>query len=177
MVKHVWYYDPWRISTTVVLRKPGKPRYDTPKAYRPIAVLNTLCKVLMAIMANLMMFYTKKHQLLPAAHFRGRPGRTTMDAVHLLVHKIKDMWHKQQVTAVLFLDIEGAFPNAVTNQLLHNMRKQKLAEATTEFAGVMLNGRSTVLWFDDHTSGTIKLEQRYWSRRPAFHGTLSVLQC
>ena len=36
------YYAPWKEFTTVVLRKPGKPRYDTPKAYRPIALLNTL---------------------------------------------------------------------------------------------------------------------------------------
>lgn len=28
-----WYYPPWKAFTTIVLRKPGKPRYDTPKAY------------------------------------------------------------------------------------------------------------------------------------------------
>jgi hypothetical protein len=152
MVKNAWYYDPWRISTTVVLRKPGKPRYDTPKAYRPIALLNTLCKVLTAIVADVMTFYTEKHELLPATHFGGRPGRTTTDAVHLLVHKIKDAWRKWQVMAVLFLDIEGAFPNAVTSRLLHNMRKRRLPNAITDFAGVMLNGRSTILRFDDHMS-------------------------
>jgi hypothetical protein len=158
MVKNAWYYDPWRISTTVVLRKPGKPRYDTPKAYRPIALLNTLCKVLTAIVADVMTFYTEKHELLPVTHFGGRPGRTTTDAVHLLVHKIKDAWRKRQVMAVLFLDIEGAFPNVVTSQLLHNMRKRRLPNAITDFAGVMLNGRSMILQFDDHTSGTIKLD-------------------
>ncbi|KAA1478016.1 hypothetical protein DENSPDRAFT_787504, partial [Dentipellis sp. KUC8613] len=40
------YYDPWREFTTVVLRKPNKPRYDLAKAYRPIALLNTTCKLL-----------------------------------------------------------------------------------------------------------------------------------
>ena len=88
------YYEPWRASTTVVLRKPGKPRYDIPKAYRPIALLNTMSKVLTALMAELMTFYTETHQLLPAHHFGGRPGRTTTDAVHLLIHKIKDAWRK-----------------------------------------------------------------------------------
>lgn len=94
MTENTLYYDPCKMSTTVVLRKPGKPRYDTPKAYRPIALLNTLCKVLTAIMAELMTFYMEKYQLLPPNHFRGRPGRTTTDAIHLLVHKIKDSWHK-----------------------------------------------------------------------------------
>ena len=132
------YYEPWRTSTTVVLRKPGKPRYDNPKAYRPIALLNTMSKVLTALMAELMSFYTETHQLLPAHHFGGRPGRTTTDAVHLLVHKIKDAWRKRQVTAVLFLDIEGAFPNAVTTKLVHSMKKRGLPEKLINFAKLML---------------------------------------
>jgi hypothetical protein len=93
------YFTPWKISTTVVLHKPGKPRYNTPKAYRPIALLNTMGKVLTAIIAELLVFYTETHSLLPAHHFGGRPGRTTTDAVHLLTHKIKDAWRKRQVTA------------------------------------------------------------------------------
>ena len=158
MIEKVIYYAPWKLSTTVVLRKPGKPRYDTPKAYRPIALLNTLCKVLTAVAAELMTFYTEKYQLLPANHFGGRPGRTTTDAVHLLVHKIKDSWRKKQVTAVLFLDIEGAFPNAVTNRLLHNMKKRGLPGPLVDFAGSMLENRKTTLRFDDHTSEEILLD-------------------
>ena len=152
------YYAPWKQSTTVVLRKPGKPRYDTPKAYRPIALLNTMSKVLTAIAADLMNFYTEKYKLLPAHHFGGRPGRTTTDAIHLLIHKIKDAWRKHQVTAVLFLDIEGAFPNAVTNKLLHSMRKRGLPEILIKFAGTMLKDRSTILRFDDYISDPIELD-------------------
>lgn len=157
MTEKSLYYAPWKLSTTVVLRKPGKPRYDTPKAYRPIALLNTLCKVLTAVAAELMTFYTEKYQLLPANHFGGRPGRTTTNAVHMLVHKIKDSWRKKQVTAVLFLDIEGAFPNAVTSRLLHNMRKRGLPGPLVDFAGNMLEDRRTTLRFDDHTSEEIPL--------------------
>lgn len=83
------YYAPWKLSTTVILRKPGKPRYNTPKVYRPIALLNTMCRVLTAIVAELMTFYTEKYNLLPLHHFRGRPGWTTTDALHVLVHKLK----------------------------------------------------------------------------------------
>ena len=111
-----------------------------------------------AIMAELMTFYTETHQLLLAHHFGGRPGRTTPDAVHLLVHKIKDAWRKHQVTAVLFLDIEGAFPNAVTSRLLHSMKKRRLPTALIRFAGLMLENHRTILRFDDHASGTIDLD-------------------
>ncbi|KAG2335807.1 hypothetical protein BDR05DRAFT_844096, partial [Suillus weaverae] len=43
------YYEPWREFTTVVLQKPGKADYTIPKAYRPIALINTTCKILTAI--------------------------------------------------------------------------------------------------------------------------------
>jgi hypothetical protein len=43
---------PFRHSKTVVLRKPQKPTYDVAKAYRPIALLNTLGKVLEKIVTR-----------------------------------------------------------------------------------------------------------------------------
>jgi hypothetical protein len=46
------YYKGWSEFTTVVLRKPGKPSYNIPKAYRPIALLCTMGKVLTAIVAE-----------------------------------------------------------------------------------------------------------------------------
>ena len=54
-------------------------------------------------------------------HFGVRPGCTIIDMVHLLVHQIKSEWHKGNITSVLFLDVEGAFPNAVPVILVHNL--------------------------------------------------------
>ena len=119
-----WYYAPWKSFTTVVLRKPGKPRYNIPKVYRPIALLNTMGKVLTSIVAEQLTYYTEKFALLPPLHFGGRPACTTNDAIHYLVYKIKDAWRKKQVTSVLFLDIEGAFPNAVNEKLIANLTKR-----------------------------------------------------
>ncbi|KAI0999644.1 hypothetical protein K3495_g8553 [Podosphaera aphanis] len=38
--------------TTIVIRKPQKPSHDTPKSYRPIALLNTMGKLLEKLVAN-----------------------------------------------------------------------------------------------------------------------------
>ena len=111
-----------------MLRKPSKPRYNVPKAYRPIALLNTLAKLLSSIVAEGLSFLTEAHQLIPSMHFGGRPGRTTTDSLHLLVDTIKAAWRCRQVISVLFLDVEGAFPNAVTSRLLHNLRKRRVPE-------------------------------------------------
>ena len=81
------YYDPWRESTTVVLRKPGKPNYQIAKAYRPIiALLNTLAKVVTALVATDISFLVENHHLIPKTHFGGRPGKSTVDVLHYLSH-------------------------------------------------------------------------------------------
>ena len=55
------YYKPWKHLTTVVLRKLGKPDYEIPKAYCPIALLCTIAKVLTAIMAEDLSHLVEKH--------------------------------------------------------------------------------------------------------------------
>jgi hypothetical protein len=78
------YYDLWKQFTMMVLQKPGKPRYNVPKAYRPIALLNTIAKLLLAIIAEQLMFCIEKHSLLPHNHFGGRAKWTTLDMVHVM---------------------------------------------------------------------------------------------
>jgi len=133
------YPDQWQIFTTVILRKPGKPAYDVPKAYRPIALLNTMGKVLTAIIAEEISNVIEKEGLLPTNHFGGRPGCTTTDTVHLLIHRIKDAWHRGKVASVLFLNIEGAFPNAVTERVIHNLKRRGISSRHIKYVANLLD--------------------------------------
>ena len=151
-------YKPWKMFTTVVLRKPGKPRYNTPKAYRPIALLNMMWKVLMVIVADQLTFTMEKHQLLLANHFGGRPRCTTTDTMHLLANMIKASWRVGKVTSALFLDIEGAFPNTVPSHLEHNLCKCHIPSKIIKFICKMLQGRVTTLKFDGYTSEPINID-------------------
>ena len=76
------YSDRWRIWDTIMLHKPGKPCYDIPKAHRPITLMNTIGKVLSAIVAKDLAYMCEHYSLLPSNHFGGRPGCCTMDAMH-----------------------------------------------------------------------------------------------
>ena len=109
------YYEGWRESTTVIIRKPGKPDYSAPKAYRPIALLNTTAKILSAIVTDRTSYILETHHLLPSTHFGGRPGRSTTDSLHLLETTIRHAWRQGKVVSALFLNIEGVFPNTVTD--------------------------------------------------------------
>ena len=116
------YPNKWQESIMVVLCKPGKPSYQEPKAYHPIALLNTLGKLFSSIMADDLSHYCEMREVFPKNQFGGRPAQTTMDSMLLLMHTIKESWRQGNVASVLFLDIQGAFPNIVKEVLIHNMR-------------------------------------------------------
>jgi ribonuclease HI len=103
------------------------------------------------------MFYAEKYNLLPKHHFGGRKGRNATDAVQVLIHRIKSDWRKGKVVSVLFLDIEGAFPNANNGRLIKNLSKRKLPHDIIKFVANMLKDRSTVLKFDGYMSERITL--------------------
>lgn len=41
-----FYPSHWKTANTIILKKPGKPDYNEPSVYRPLALLSTLSKVL-----------------------------------------------------------------------------------------------------------------------------------
>lgn len=93
----------------MVLQKPGKPDYSLPGAYRPISLLNTLGKLLEAVIARRLSYLTEKHRLLPDTQFSGRPGRTTEQALLVLSTAINRAWYKHKVVTLISFDLKGAF--------------------------------------------------------------------
>lgn len=59
--------------------------------------------------------------------------------------------------SVLFLDIEGAFPNADNTQLLINLTKRKIPRLLVNLVANMLKDRRTTLKFDGYKSENITL--------------------
>jgi ribonuclease HI len=151
------YYEPWLHSTTVVLRKPGKPSYTTPKAYRPIGLLDTIGKLFSTLVADDLSFLSESHNLLPAHQFGGRRARMTTDSIHLVTYNIKQAWRRKKNAAALYLDVQGTFPNTVKTVLLHNMRSRRVPEKYVAITERLLTNRFTVLRFDDYTSNPIPL--------------------
>ena len=144
------YPDEWRESITVVLRKPGKPSYEEPKAYRPIALLNTMGKLLSSLVADDLSHFSETRGVFPNNQFGGRPQRSTSDSMLLLTHTIREKWRQKKVASVLFLDVQGAFPNVVKEVLLHNMRQHAVPSKYIRLTELVLSGRKTRLSFNDY---------------------------
>jgi ribonuclease HI len=146
------YPTSWKCSRTVVLRKPGKPDYSAAKAYRPIALLNVISKVLSSCVAKRLTSLADEFGWLPDHHFGGRKGCNTTDALHLLVKTVKDAWARGKVASALFLDVKGAFPHAHPDRLAANMEELGVPEIYINWMRAKFDGRTTCLAFDDYVS-------------------------
>jgi Reverse transcriptase (RNA-dependent DNA polymerase) len=151
------YPQEWKIYDTVVLRKPGRTDYTLTKSYRPVVLLKTIAKPLSIAVAEDLSYILETHQILPKFHFGARPGRTTTDAIHLLVKYVQDAWRVGKVVSALFLDVKGAFPSVDIGRLRHEMTRRGLPEEYTEWIGEKLSGRATTICFDDFCSQTLSI--------------------
>lgn len=142
---------PLKKTITVVLRKPLKPDYTKPNAYQPIALENTIGKVIESIITELISYLIKTRGLLPANHFGGRPQRTTTDAMTVLTENIHRAWKGGDVYSVVFMDVGGAFNNVHHDRLLHNMRKRRIPVTIIN----IIAGRTTQLYFNSTITATI----------------------
>jgi len=108
---------------TIVLKKPDKSNYMKLGAYQPIALINTMVKILLACVTEDLVNMAEICQLVPANHFGCQPGRmTTSDSLHYVMKYTEDPWSLGEVISTLFLDIEGTFPSIILKQQIHDMR-------------------------------------------------------
>ena len=150
----------FRTSTTVALRKPGKDDYTTPKAYRPIALLNTIGKVMDAVIARRLSYLIETYQILPRLHLGGRKLRSTEHALHTVVERVYEAWNtgQGQVLSLLLLDVSGAFDNVSHKRLLHNLRKRKVDERIVRWIASFLSDRHTRITIDGYISNEYAIE-------------------
>ena len=104
-----YHPDWWKQAQIVVLKKPGKPDYSAPGVYQPISLLNTLGKILEAVIARRLSFWAKTYKLLLDTQFRGRPGRNTEQVLLVLANAIDRAWLQSKVVTLIAFDLKGAF--------------------------------------------------------------------
>jgi hypothetical protein len=118
-----YYPQSWREATTVIIPKPNKPDYSSIKAYRPIALLNCLGKILETLIASRIAQIVETYHVLHPDQIGGRPQCLAIDAAMAPMHTIDTNIGNKWVMLVLFLDIWGAFENVSSTYLLYTMRQ------------------------------------------------------
>ena len=133
-------------SITVVLWKPNKGDYRLAKAYRPVALSNTLGKAMESVMARRMSWMAETYQLLPRTLLGGQKGVSTEHAVHTFMEVIQRAWNSDTpVTSLLMLDVSGAFDNVSYQRLLHNLKKHCIPLELVSWIESFLKGWTSIL--------------------------------
>ena len=149
----------FKAAHTIALKKPQKEDYTTPKAWRPIALLNTMGKALNSIMAAKMSYLTEAHRLIPDTQMGGCPRKSTETALELLTEQIHTVWGQEldKVATLLSIDVAGAFDTVSHKRLLHNSKKRRIPEWMANWVGSFLSDRSTTLALNNRASAPIAM--------------------
>ena len=134
------YPEDWKHNKTLILKKPGKSDYMSTGAWRPIVLSNGYARLLNSCKMEDLVLMCEKTGILPLNHFGGRPGRATTDSIHLMVKLVKDAWRKGEVASLLCWDVKAAFPSAVVDVLMQEMRGCGIPEGHMEWFERRLEG-------------------------------------
>jgi ribonuclease HI len=149
-------YNPshFQDGITVAMKKPGKRDLRIPKSYRPVALLNTIAKVLEAVIAQRISYAVERYKLLPNTHLGGRKAISTDHALQLIIQRIREAWGRRRLVSMLLLDVSGAYDNVSHERLLYNMKKRRLGQLVPWLASYLSN-RRTRIRMPDHTTDWI----------------------
>ena len=149
----------FKTARTVALRKPGKGDYQTPKAWRPIALLETLGKVIEAIIAARIRDFAESMGLLPEAQMGAWQGRSTETAVASLLAQIRAAWDSGgAVASVLALDVSGAFDRVLKERLTWILHHRGLPRAAYNWVFSFMSDRWTTLAFNGQESQALPVK-------------------
>lgn len=145
-----YYPRAFRTSITIALRKLGKDPLSL-KGYRPIALLNTIGKVIESIIVQRIYQAFEIYNVLSKGHFGGRKGYVADKAIYTLIKLIANTQEVRGYISVIVLNILGAFDYTSYLRLLHNLRKRRLGGLLAQQISSFLTRRYTSLRLPNFT--------------------------
>jgi hypothetical protein len=142
----------FKASTTVVIPKPGKLSYDTPKSFPLIVLLNALGKVSEKMLSNRLQFEAAKHGVLHPNQFGGVRQNSTKDAGCFLAHVVRAGWRAKLKASMVAFDLAQFFPSINHDVLLSILDKQGFVPEVVAFFRYYLVDRVTCYAWDNDLS-------------------------
>ena len=139
-------------AITVVLPKPGKP-VEEAGSYRPIALLNTIGKVIETAVVDRIRQILEETNGLPQTQMGARKGRSIISALQLLTEQIYTAWNSPMrdgqrfIVSALCLDMAGAFDYVSHERLIHELRKKGIPSKLVKVIRSFLSERKTTIRF------------------------------
>ena len=147
-----YFPERYKSAKIICLRKPNKGSYSQAKVWRPIALLNTIGKLMEAIAATRLSELAEKENLLPEMQMGFRKGRSTEIALFLLTSQVEKIWKEGMVASLLSLDISGAYDRVLPEVLKRILERKGIPDWFVTWTFSFTTQRYTTLCFDDSES-------------------------
>ena len=135
-------------SISVIIPKPKKPDYTVPKAYRPIALLNTLGKLLTKVIANRLQFDAAAHSLLHEGQCGGVQKHATINAALTLSDFINSNRERGWHVSACAIDVKQFFPSLNHHAVTSVLAKLGFAPCLVNLLESYFRDHSTVYKWD-----------------------------
>ena len=133
--------------TMIVIPKPNKQSYDSPKSFRPIVLLNMLGKLIEKVISERLQFLTTSNNFIHPSQLEGLKFKSTIDVGVALIHIIWSSWVKNLSTSTLAFDIVQFFPSLNYHLLTLILKKAKLASCVISFfANYFVSRKKNYSW-------------------------------
>ncbi|KAF8631974.1 hypothetical protein AX14_010868, partial [Amanita brunnescens Koide BX004] len=139
-------------STCVIIPKPNKPKYNVPKAFRPISLLNTIGKLLTKIIASRMQYDCLRHDILHSGQCRGVKRHATIDAGVILASFVAESRELGLHSTACAFDISQFFPSLSHKVTQLILRKFGFGEELINIFKSYFSDRVTMYKWDSATS-------------------------
>jgi len=97
----------WKHAIVIPILKPGKDKFSS-EGYRPISLLNTMCKILEKIIDSRLRWFLEKTRYLSPQQNGFRKHRSTYNSLHEIQKDITKSLESNQVLGLVALDIAKA---------------------------------------------------------------------
>jgi len=96
---------------SIIIPKPNKTLYNTPKTFRLIVLLNILGKLIEKVVGERLQFQALFNNTIHSCQLGGLKQQSTTNADTFLTHLICSGWIKNCSTSTLMFDITQFFPS------------------------------------------------------------------
>ena len=95
----------FKTSISIVIPKPNKKLYNSPKSFRPIVLLNILEKLIEKVIGDQLQFHIISNNFIYSSQLGGLKQRLMSDMGVTLTHFIQLCWVKNNITSTLAFNI------------------------------------------------------------------------
>jgi len=131
----------------IVIPKPNKELYDSPKSFYPIVLLNILEKLIEKVISDHLQFHTISNNFIHQSQLSSLKHRSTTNIGVILIHFIYMGWIRNNMTSTLSFGIAQFFPLLNHFIFSHILRKVGFNSKVKHFFSNYLVDRKTwYLW-------------------------------